>query len=56
MTNVLIIGAGGQIPAILIPRLQAEPTLKLTLFGSDAANYLMTMSLRSLAMRVNSTI
>lgn len=38
MTNVLIIGAGGQIPAILIPRLQAEPTLKLTLFGSNAAN------------------
>jgi len=38
MTNVLIIGAGGQIPAILIPRLQAEATLKLTLFGSDAAN------------------
>lgn len=38
MTNVLIIGAVGQIPAILIPRLQAEPTLKLPLFGSDAAN------------------
>lgn len=38
MTKVLIMGAGGQIPAILIPRLQAEPTLKLALFGSDAAN------------------
>lgn len=38
MTNILIIGAGGQIPALLIPRLQEDSSLKLTLFGRNAAS------------------
>ena len=35
--NVLIIGAGGQIPKILIPRLQ-KMDVNLTLFGRNAQN------------------
>lgn len=38
MVNVLIIGAGGQIPAVLIPLLQQQADVKLTLFGRNAAN------------------
>ena len=34
--NVLIIGAGGQIPEVLIPLLQEQSDLKLTLFGRNA--------------------
>ncbi|MBK5076988.1 NAD(P)H-binding protein [Lactococcus lactis] len=36
MKNVLIIGAGGQIPEVLIPLLQEQANLKLTLFGRNA--------------------
>lgn len=36
--NILIIGAGGQIPQVLIPLLQEQPDLNLTLFGRYAAN------------------
>ncbi|MEG0355916.1 MAG: hypothetical protein RR621_09745 [Lachnospiraceae bacterium] len=36
MVNVLIIGAGGQIPAVLIPLLQQQADVKLTLFGRNA--------------------
>ncbi|RPA62458.1 saccharopine dehydrogenase [Aerococcus agrisoli] len=37
MTNILIIGAGGQIPRYLIPLLQKETDAHLTLFGRRAA-------------------
>ncbi|MGM0168432.1 hypothetical protein IGI39_004187 [Enterococcus sp. AZ135] len=36
--NVLIIGVGGQIPEVLIPLLQEQKKLKLTLFGRSAAD------------------
>lgn len=36
--NVLIIGAGGQIPKVLIPLLQEQDKLNLTLFGRNAAS------------------
>ncbi|MFR3683822.1 MAG: NAD(P)H-binding protein [Enterococcus sp.] len=36
--NVLIIGAGGQIPEVLIPLLQEQDQLSLTLFGRNAAS------------------
>ena len=36
--NILIIGAGGQIPQVLIPLLQEQPDLHLTLFGRYAAD------------------
>ncbi len=36
--NILIIGAGGQIPQVLIPLLQEKPELHLTLFGRHAAD------------------
>lgn len=35
--NILIIGAGGQIPQVLIPLLQEQPGLHLTLFGCHTA-------------------
>ncbi|OTN75170.1 hypothetical protein A5886_000240 [Enterococcus sp. 8G7_MSG3316] len=37
MINVLIIGAGGQIPRYLIPLLQEQPAITLTLFSRHAA-------------------
>ena len=36
--NILIIGAGGQIPQVLIPLLQEKSELHLTLFGRHAAD------------------
>lgn len=36
--NILIIGSGGQIPQVLIPLLQEQPELHLTLFGRHAAD------------------
>lgn len=36
--NILIIRAGGQIPQVLIPLLQEQPDLHLTLFGRHAAD------------------
>jgi nucleoside-diphosphate-sugar epimerase len=36
--NILIIGASGQIPQVLIPLLQEQPDLHLTLFGRHAAD------------------
>lgn len=36
--NILIIGAGGQIPEVLIPLLQEQDHLSLTLFGRNAAS------------------
>ncbi|MBO0458122.1 NAD(P)H-binding protein [Enterococcus hulanensis] len=36
--NVLIIGAGGQIPEVLIPLLQEQKELKLTLFGRNVTS------------------
>ena len=36
--NILIIGAGGQIPQVLIPLLQEKPELHLTLFGRHSAD------------------
>ncbi|WP_313510926.1 NAD(P)H-binding protein [Enterococcus sp.] len=36
MTRVLIIGAGGQIPRYLIPLLQAQTAITVTLFGRHA--------------------
>lgn len=36
--NILIIGAGGQIPQVLIPLLQEQPDLHLTLFGRHTAD------------------
>ncbi|MDT2640290.1 NAD(P)H-binding protein [Enterococcus dongliensis] len=36
--NILIIGAGGQISEVLIPLLQEQPDLHVTLFGRHAAN------------------
>lgn len=38
MKNVLIIGAGGQIPKVLIPLLQEQSDVALTLFGRTAAS------------------
>jgi nucleoside-diphosphate-sugar epimerase len=38
MKNILIIGAGGQIPEVLIPLLQEQADLKLTLFGRHATS------------------
>lgn len=38
MVNVLIIGAGGQIPEVLIPLLEKQVKLNLTLFGRNATN------------------
>lgn len=38
--NILIIGAGGQIPQVLITILQEKPDLQLTLFGRHAAGLL----------------
>ncbi|WP_242596596.1 NAD(P)H-binding protein [Enterococcus plantarum] len=38
MVNVLIIGAGSQIPEVLIPLLQEQANLKLTLFGRNATH------------------
>lgn len=38
MKNILIIGAGGQIPEVLIPLLQEQADVKLTLFGRHATS------------------
>lgn len=38
MTKILIIGAGGQIPSVLIPLLQANSDVELTLFGRHGAD------------------
>ena len=38
MTKLLIIGAGGQIPRYLVPMLQEQTDIDITLFGSNAEN------------------
>ncbi|MCH4167729.1 MAG: NAD(P)H-binding protein [Streptococcaceae bacterium] len=38
MKKVIIIGAGGQIPKVLIPLLQEQDDIALTLFGRNAVN------------------
>lgn len=38
MKNILIIGAGGQISKVLIPLLQEQAHLNVTLFGRHATS------------------
>ena len=39
MTRLLILGAGGQIPRYLVPMLQAQTNIDITLFSSHAASH-----------------